>query len=77
MSSSIVYYYAINVYGARERKEVGGIVIKKGIVKLETVNKEFDANWSTDIFNLINEGQLDEFNKWYKNGGLKVLDELN
>lgn len=59
-----------------EGKEVGGIVIKKGIVKLETVNKEFDANWATDIFNLINEEQLDELNSWYKNGGCKVLDEL-
>lgn len=59
-----------------EGKEVGGIAIEKGIVKLETVNKEFDANWATDIFNLINEGQLEELNKWYKNGGCKVLNEL-
>lgn len=60
-----------------EGKEVGGIVTQKGIVKIETVNKEFDANWPTDIFNLINEGQLEELNKWYKNGGVKVLDELD
>jgi len=59
-----------------EGKEVGGIVIKKGIVKLETVNKKFDVNWATDIFNLINEEQLDELNSWYKDGGFKVLDEL-
>lgn len=59
-----------------EGKEIGGIVIQKGIIKLETVNKEFDKNWETDIFNLINEGQLDELNKWYKNGGIKVLNEL-
>jgi len=60
-----------------EGKEVGGIVIKKGIVKLETVNKKFNTDWPTDIFNLINEGQLNELNSWYKNGGCKVLNELD
>jgi 2-keto-4-pentenoate hydratase/2-oxohepta-3-ene-1,7-dioic acid hydratase in catechol pathway len=60
-----------------EGKEVGGIVIRKGIVKLETVNKEFNGNWPTDIFNLIVEEKLEELNKWYKNGGVKVLEELD
>lgn len=60
----------------RNSQEVAGIVLEKGIVLVETLNKTKDADWSTDMFSLIQQGQIPELTKWYNAGGKTELQSM-
>lgn len=57
-------------------EEKGAIVISKGVVLLETVNKVFQQEWSTSLFELINTGELEGLTTWYKEKGKERLEEV-
>lgn len=63
----------IKLYGL----EVSGIITSKGIVPVGLVNEKFNKNWSTDTFEIIKTGQLEEINNWYRAGGKEELEGLN
>ena len=57
-------------------KEIGGIVLEKGIVLLDTLNEKTGKNLPSDIFNLINEGKLEKLKEWYCKGGKEELEGM-
>ncbi|MBO8171286.1 MAG: fumarylacetoacetate hydrolase family protein [Bacillaceae bacterium] len=57
-------------------EEVAAIVTEKGVVLVETVNNSLHQNWSTTLFELIQTGQLEEMNDWYRKDGKNKLEEL-
>ena len=57
-------------------KEIGGIVLEKGIVLLDTLNEKTGKNLPSDIFSLINEGKLEKLKEWYCNGGKEELEGM-
>jgi 2-keto-4-pentenoate hydratase/2-oxohepta-3-ene-1,7-dioic acid hydratase in catechol pathway len=57
-------------------KEVAGIVHDNGIVLIETINEVEQSNWSRLPFELIESGQLEEMQEWYKDRGEERIKEL-
>ncbi|MBZ4688499.1 MAG: hypothetical protein PWQ96_1343 [Clostridia bacterium] len=57
-------------------KEVATIVTPTGVIPVEKINNKFNKNWSADMFEVISSGQLDDINKWYRNGGEEQLANL-
>ncbi|MEW9096467.1 MAG: fumarylacetoacetate hydrolase family protein [Clostridiaceae bacterium] len=62
----------IKLYGL----EVSGIITSKGVIPVGSVNEKFNRSWSTDTFEIIKLGQLEEINNWYRAGGKEELEEL-
>jgi len=48
-----------------EDRETLGIVAPHGIVPVETINGAFDKRWSTNLFDLLQEGEWEAFQAWY------------
>jgi 2-keto-4-pentenoate hydratase/2-oxohepta-3-ene-1,7-dioic acid hydratase in catechol pathway len=57
--------------------EVVSIVTLAGLVPVTAVNEKYGQTWSTDMFDLIQTGQLDELNKWYCTGGKADVEGLS
>lgn len=57
--------------------EVAAIVTTTGLVPVATVNKVLGKEWSTDVFALIQTGQLEEMNDWYRAGGKAEVEGLS
>ena len=49
----------------RNGKEIGGIVTKKGILPIESINAAKGTSWKETLFDLIQSGQLSELTDWY------------
>jgi 2-keto-4-pentenoate hydratase/2-oxohepta-3-ene-1,7-dioic acid hydratase in catechol pathway len=58
----------------RYNRETGAIIVGKGVVPLETVNKIFQKNWKTTLFEIIQLGQLEEIINWYNTEGKIELE---
>lgn len=56
--------------------EVAAIVTGTGLVPVLKVNEELEQNWSTDMFELIQTGQLEAMNDWYRAGGKAAVEGL-
>ena len=57
--------------------EQGGIIIERGLLPIKAVNAKYAMDWKTSIFELIETGQLENMNEWYRNGGKEKLIKLN
>lgn len=57
--------------------EVVSIVTKSGLVPVSTVNEKLGKQWPTDMFELIQTGQLETMNDWYRSGGKTELEGLS
>lgn len=57
--------------------ETGSIVTTNGVVLISAINKNYGMHWETDLLKLIQSGQLEELNSWYRNGGKEQLNELD
>ena len=57
--------------------EVAAIVTPAGLVPVAAVNARLGHSWSQDMFTIIQSGQLEEINQWYKSGGKKALDKIS
>jgi 2-keto-4-pentenoate hydratase/2-oxohepta-3-ene-1,7-dioic acid hydratase in catechol pathway len=42
-----------------------GIVVPQGIVLVETLNRAYGKQWSTDLFRLLQDGEWERFRSWY------------
>ncbi|WP_332691702.1 fumarylacetoacetate hydrolase family protein [Halalkalibacter lacteus] len=57
-------------------KEVAGLVHDNGIVLIKTINEVEQRNWSQSVFGLIESGQLEDMQEWYKGRGKERVKEL-
>ncbi|GAE26105.1 hydrolase [Halalkalibacter wakoensis JCM 9140] len=57
----------------QENKEVAGILTEKGIVLLETVNKQVETEWPLTVFEILETGLLPQLTEWYDSGGLSNI----
>lgn len=58
-------------------KETAAIVTAAGLLPLVGVNAALARSWATDLFELIQSGQLDALNAWYRAGGQAELAALS
>lgn len=56
--------------------EVVSIVTTAGLVPLSAVNEKSGKSWPTDMFELIQTGELQELNNWYRAGGKNDVEGL-
>ncbi len=57
--------------------EAAAVVTAKGIIPIEVINEKLGQDWATDTFELIQSGQLDEMNNWYRENGKVEIGNLN
>ncbi|PAB61099.1 fumarylacetoacetate hydrolase family protein [Anaeromicrobium sediminis] len=57
--------------------EEASVVTNKGIIYLRTINEKLNKNWNIGMFELIQSGQLEEMNDWYRLGGKEEIENLN
>lgn len=50
----------------KDGKEMAALVLENGVLPVEKLNKRFNHNWSTDLFELIRSGQLEQIKLWYQ-----------
>ncbi|MBP1933883.1 fumarylacetoacetate hydrolase family protein [Ammoniphilus resinae] len=56
--------------------EQAAIVTESGVVLVESLNQKVGSNWSTQLFDIIKNGELNDLNAWYQNEGKQVLETL-
>lgn len=56
--------------------ETAALVTEKGVLPIESMNQAFNQNWSTDVFEMLHTGQLDELKKWQQTDAGRQLDSL-
>lgn len=57
-------------------KEVAAVVGKNGILPVKALNSKLNKNWSTELFEIIKNGQLEDMKSWFKNGGEQQIEDL-
>jgi hypothetical protein len=57
--------------------ETAGIVTKDGILPIRTLNAAKDMEWPTQLFDLIESGDLADLTEWYNAGGKAVVESLD
>lgn len=60
----------------KEGKEIAGIVTSAGVYPIETLNTVKKMNWKTNLFELIQAGEIPKLNEWYRAGGKEELEML-
>lgn len=56
--------------------EVAAIVTSAGLVPVAKVNEMIGTDWPTNLFALIQTGQLEDLNAWYRAGGKAEVEGL-
>jgi 2-keto-4-pentenoate hydratase/2-oxohepta-3-ene-1,7-dioic acid hydratase in catechol pathway len=59
---SVMKFVTVNI----EDSETLGVVASHGIVTVESLNRAFGKGWSTDLFQLLQNGEWAEFRAWYE-----------
>lgn len=57
--------------------EVAVIVTERGLFLLEAINQLENKAWSTDVFTILQNDQLDEIKLWYQGEGVNRLREIS
>lgn len=60
----------------RNGREEAALVTATGVVPVESVNRLFKQNWSTELFELIRLGQLEQLQNWQLQLGAQGLNAL-
>lgn len=60
----------------KDGKEVAGIVTSKGVYPVERLNADKETAWKTEMFELIQSGQIPALTAWYNGGGKEELETL-
>ncbi|MRG84921.1 fumarylacetoacetate hydrolase family protein [Salinibacillus xinjiangensis] len=60
----------------QDNHEMGAIVDNQKVYPLETVNASLGTNWSTPVFDVIQNGELEGMRDWYDTKGSKELASL-
>ncbi|MGQ3477619.1 fumarylacetoacetate hydrolase family protein [Paenibacillus sp. TY11] len=54
-------------------EETAAVISMDNIIMVKTINEMENKAWNTDLFRLIQSGQLEEMNDWYTSGGRNKL----
>lgn len=57
-------------------KEVAAVVTPAGMLPVGKISEKLNKAWKTELFELIQSGQLAEMNQWYRAGGRQQLDAM-
>lgn len=57
-------------------KELAALAGDGGLVLVESINESEGTGWSTELFELIRLGELDQLTEWYNSGGREKLSHL-
>lgn len=57
-------------------RELAAITSVNGLVLMETLNEAEGMSWSTEMFELIRLGELEELTGWYNAGGKEKVEQL-
>ncbi|MGF6952420.1 2-keto-4-pentenoate hydratase/2-oxohepta-3-ene-1,7-dioic acid hydratase in catechol pathway [Neobacillus sp. B4I6] len=60
----------------RDGRETAALVTRDGVLLIEDLNLKLNQEWSTDLFEIIQSGQLDRIKDWYKTEGKHRVEEL-
>lgn len=58
----------------RDQEEQAAIIHGDKAVMVAAVNEAYQEHWKTDIFSLIESGQLDELTLWFNDAGREVIE---
>lgn len=56
-----------------EQKEEAVIIVEEKAVSIAEINQVYNLNWKTNIFELIQSGQLNDLTNWYKEVGKTAI----
>jgi 2-keto-4-pentenoate hydratase/2-oxohepta-3-ene-1,7-dioic acid hydratase in catechol pathway len=56
--------------------EAAAVVSKNGVLPVDTLNRTLSQQWSTELFEIIKTGQLEEMKAWYRSGGEQEISGL-
>lgn len=56
-------------------QETAAIVIGNRFVPLHVINNYWGKQWSDDLYEILNKGQLEEIREWYQNEGKEALND--
>ncbi len=57
--------------------ETAGIVTKEGILPIRDLNAAKGMDWTTQLFDLIDSGELADLTEWYNAGGKAACESLD
>ncbi|RCW44978.1 fumarylacetoacetate hydrolase family protein [Paenibacillus prosopidis] len=57
-------------------KELAALAGEGGLVLVESINEAEGTGWSTELFELIRLGELEQLTEWYNGGGREKLRQL-
>ena len=57
-------------------EEIAGVVTTKGIVTIKVLNQVELSQWSTDLYEMLCQGQLQALTTWYKTGGKEKIEAM-
>ncbi|MFG6114806.1 fumarylacetoacetate hydrolase family protein [Halobacillus sp. MO56] len=60
----------------RNGEEKAAVITKKGAILIESINRNLNFNWSTNLFDLVQSGQLNHLQEWYQAEGESKLDSF-
>ncbi|MFG6120074.1 fumarylacetoacetate hydrolase family protein [Thalassobacillus sp. B23F22_16] len=60
----------------RNGEEKAAVITKKGTILIESINRNLNFNWSTNLFDLIQSGQVNHLQEWYQAEGESKLDSF-
>ena len=58
-------------------RETAGIVTKEGILPIQVLNEAKGMDWKTQLFDLIDSGELADLTDWYNGSGKAVCESLD
>ncbi|MCR2805689.1 fumarylacetoacetate hydrolase family protein [Paenibacillus soyae] len=61
---------------AIDGRETLGVIAPHGIVLVETINRVFGTRWSTELFQLLQDGEWETFRNWFHQTAASSIVEL-
>lgn len=61
----------------RAGRETAVLVLPQGVVPVESINQRLRTDWATDLFEVIQSGQLSDMNRWYRSHQERLHDDLS
>jgi hypothetical protein len=58
-------------------RETAGIVTKEGILPIQALNEAKGMDWKTQLFDLIDSGELADLTDWYNGSGKAAVESLD
>jgi 2-keto-4-pentenoate hydratase/2-oxohepta-3-ene-1,7-dioic acid hydratase in catechol pathway len=60
----------------RHGVEAAALITESGLYLVENINEAANKQWSTEVFDILQNDQLDEMKEWYKSEGERYIRHL-